>query len=55
MTQSDAKSENQTVQKECDMPECANIGTKACRDPSNSLLDLCRKCRREWPVEVLES
>lgn len=39
----------------CEMPECNNEDDlKACRDPENNLLDLCRRCRREWPVEVVE-
>ena len=38
----------------CEMPECGNSDDlKACRDPEGSLLELCRKCRREWPVEVV--
>lgn len=40
----------------CDMPECgARHDLVACRDPAGNLLALCESCRREWPVEVVES
>lgn len=41
--------------KQCEMPDCTNTDElKACRDPSDNLLDMCPSCRSAWPVEVLE-
>lgn len=40
----------------CDMPECDSThDVRAARDPSGDLLDMCDGCRREWPVETIET
>lgn len=43
------------LSNKCEMPECNNEdGLVACRDPDNNLLEMCGKCRSQWPVEEVE-
>ena len=49
------------VKSSCDMPDCVGVPddtTKACRDPSGELVEMCESCLNDgWRsvVEVIES